>query len=74
MHAYSQAETILISDNKDKKTYIQTNCFSEKNASELADDITNIKSNIDKNFTTKIDKFKNLEPKVSVNDKVSNVN
>ena len=68
-YVFYLAETILISDHKDKKSYIQTNCFDEKNATELADDITSIKSNIDKNITTKVDKFKNLEDKVSVEDK-----
>lgn len=68
-YVFYLAETILISDHKDKESYIQTNSFDEKNTAELDNNITNIKNNIDKKITTKIDKFKNLEPKVSVSDK-----
>jgi len=68
-YVFYLAETILISDHKEKKSYIQTNCFDEKNSSELVDYIASIKNEIDKNITTKIKKFKNLEPTVSVNDR-----
>ena len=68
-YVFYLAETILISDHKEKESYIQTNCFDESNSSELADNIVNIKSNINRNISTKIEKFKDLEPKLSVDDK-----
>lgn len=68
-YVFYLAETILISDHKEQKSFIQTNCFDEKITKELTDDINQIKSNINKNRTTKVDKYKNLETEVSVNDK-----
>ena len=63
------AETILISDHKEKKSYIQTNSFDEKNTTELANNIVSIKNNIDNEIITKIEKFTDIEPKILVSDK-----
>ncbi|ASG69076.1 anthranilate synthase component I [Francisella halioticida] len=68
-YVFYLADTILVSDHKQKKTYIQTNSFNSKNIKELCSNIKFIKENINNNVSIKIEKFDNLKPQESINDR-----
>ncbi|GAB4221924.1 MAG: anthranilate synthase component 1 [Francisella sp.] len=68
-YVFYLADTILVSDHQEKKTFIQTNCFNKKITNELASKVNLIKENLNNNIQTQITKIKNLEVKESINDK-----
>lgn len=68
-YVFYLADTILVSNHQKKETFIQTNSFDTKTVDELESNVDSIKQNINKNIQTKIIKNKNLEPKVSIDDR-----
>lgn len=68
-YVFYLAESILVSDHQQQKSYIQTNCFDKSLTDELNKDTLFSIQNIDKEIKTEIKKFKNLEPTISMDDK-----
>lgn len=68
-YVFYLADTILISDHQKKQSIIQTNAFNYKIVDELEESIKLIRENINKNINPIIKKFKNLEPRESINDR-----
>lgn len=68
-YVFYLADTILISDHQQQQTTIQINSFDHDYLKELENNIEDIKNNLDKNTEIKIDKFKDLNVKESMDDR-----
>ncbi|QIV96787.1 anthranilate synthase component I [Allofrancisella inopinata] len=68
-YVFYLAETILVSDHQQKKTFIQINSFDEKIQSQLDKSLEEIKKSLNHDFQTQITKIKDLEPQISINDR-----
>ncbi|MBK2296661.1 anthranilate synthase component 1 [Francisella philomiragia] len=68
-YVFYLADTILVSDHQEKNTFIQVNSFGHQTISDLEDSVAVIKQNINNDIELKVEKFRNLEPKESINDR-----